>query len=146
MRVRLGSLLLGVLALGLSGCATIRPPPHTPPSAERALLTTGYCDCGECCSWHRTCLGIPVYSSGPRKGQRKQVGITASGTRARQGTLAADTSRYPFGTIMYIPGYGFGRVEDRGEAIKGDHIDLHFSSHRAAQEWGRRYARVKIWY
>ena len=36
------------------------------------------------------------------------------GRRARLGTIAADTRRYPFGTIMYVPGYGYGRVEDRG--------------------------------
>ena len=137
---------VGLLALWLCGCATVRPPPHTPPSVTRTLLTTGYCDCGECCGWRRTCLGIPVYTGGPLKGQRKQVGVTASGTRARRGTLAADTTRYPFGTIMYSPDYGYGRVEDCGAAIKGDHIDLHFPSHRAAQKWGRRYARVKVWY
>ena len=88
---------------------------------------------------------MPVYSNGPRKGTRKQVGITASGTRAREGTIAADVSRYPFGTIMYIPGYGFGRVEDTGSAIKGDHIDLLFDSHREALAWGRQWKRVKIW-
>ncbi len=36
------------------------------------------------------------------------------------GTIAADTDHYPFGTRMYIPGYGWGKVEDRGGAIKGD--------------------------
>ena len=43
--------------------------------------------------------------------------MTASGTRARHGTLAADTSVLPFGTVVEVPGYGFGRVEDRGGAI-----------------------------
>jgi 3D (Asp-Asp-Asp) domain-containing protein len=89
---------------------------------------------------------MPVYSSGPSKGKRKKVGITASGTRARRGTIAADTSRYPFGTVMYIDGYGYGRVEDRGGSIKGDRIDLFFPSHRSALEWGRQTIKVKIWY
>jgi 3D (Asp-Asp-Asp) domain-containing protein len=86
-----------------------------------------------------------VFSSGPLKGKPKKVGITASGTRARKGTIAADTRKYPFGTIMYIEGYGYGRVEDRGGAIKGEHIDLYFRSHKQALEWGKKTKRVKIW-
>lgn len=74
------------------------------------------------------------------------MGVTASGTHARHGTIAADASRYPFGTVIYVPGYGYGRVEDRGGAIQGDHVDLFFSSHDEAREWGRRILRVKIWY
>ena len=42
----------------------------------------------------------------------------ASGKMAKVGTIAADTSVYPFGTIMYIPGYGYGEVQDVGGAIK----------------------------
>ena len=37
----------------------------------------------------------------------------------RDGTIAADTEYYPFGTRMYVPGYGGGLVEDRGGAIQG---------------------------
>lgn len=80
------------------------------------------------------------------EGQRKQVGVTASGARAHEGTIAADTALYPFGTVMYVPGYGYGRVEDRGGAIKGDHVDLFFDSHRSAMEWGRRMKRVLVWF
>ena len=64
---------------------------------------------------------------------------------ARHGTLAADPSLYPMGTIMYIDGYGYGRVEDTGGKIKGEHIDLFFLTHRQAQNWGRQKKRVKIW-
>ncbi len=79
------------------------------------------------------------------KGKRKKVGITANGTKARKGTIAADTRKYPFGTIMYIEGYGYGRVEDRGGAIKGQHIDLFFRTHKQAIEWGRQKKRIKVW-
>ncbi len=62
-----------------------------------------------------------------------------------QGTIAADTQYYPFGTRMYIPGYGWGVVEDRGGAIKGpDRIDLFFNSHTEAMQWGRRKVAVEI--
>ncbi|HID97907.1 MAG TPA: hypothetical protein EYP57_06945, partial [Thermodesulfobacteriaceae bacterium] len=61
----------------------------------------------------------------------------------RDGTIAADTRYYPFGTRMKVPGYGWGVVEDRGSAIKGPgRIDLFFSSHRKALEWGRKRLMV----
>ncbi len=61
------------------------------------------------------------------------------------GTIAADTRYYPFGTRMYVPGYGWGRVEDRGGAIKGrKHIDLFFDSHYDAMHWGRKRLRVLV--
>lgn len=64
---------------------------------------------------------------------------------ADEGTIAADTRYYPFGTKMYVPGYGWGRVEDRGSAIKGkDRIDLYFNSHNEALVWGRRKVRVQV--
>ena len=61
------------------------------------------------------------------------------------GTIAADTRYYPFGTEMYVPGYGDGVVEDRGSAIKGEkRIDLYFNSHGKAREWGRQMLEVEI--
>jgi hypothetical protein len=61
------------------------------------------------------------------------------------GTIAADTKYYPFGTRMYVPGYGWGTVNDRGGAITGpDRIDLYFDSHKDALVWGRRRVKVKI--
>lgn len=63
----------------------------------------------------------------------------------RDGTIAADTTHYPFGTRMYVPGYGWGVVTDRGSAIKGpDRIDLFFSSHDEALVWGRKKVEVLI--
>ncbi|MGB9690607.1 MAG: 3D domain-containing protein [Candidatus Sumerlaeaceae bacterium] len=62
----------------------------------------------------------------------------------RAGTIAADTDYYPFGTRMYIPGWGWGVVTDRGGAIKGpDRLDILFPTHRKANQWGRR--RVEVW-
>jgi hypothetical protein len=64
-----------------------------------------------------------------------------------EGTIAADTRYYPFGTRMYVPGYGWGRVEDRGGAIKGsDRIDLYFNSHEEALHWGRKKLHVQVQY
>ncbi|HMP91174.1 MAG TPA: 3D domain-containing protein [Kiritimatiellia bacterium] len=142
-------LLVGALALG--GCLmrdirwqSVRPPSGVKEQTYR-LVTTAYCPCGTCCGWKRNWYGKPVIAYGPNRGQPKAVGITASGTRARPGTIAADTTIFPFGTVMYIPGYGYGVVEDRGGAIKGYHIDLYYNSHKTALQWGREIKEVKVW-
>jgi len=138
VRYCLWTLLVGI-ALLQCGCAGIRPPPGAV-MTKRTLLTTGYCGCGKCCDWQRKNGHIV-----DRAGRPKHVGITASGSHASRGTIAADTRVYPFGTVMEIPGYGYGRVEDRGGAIKGDHVDLYFGSHKEALRWGKQLLRVKIW-
>jgi 3D (Asp-Asp-Asp) domain-containing protein len=108
------------------------------------LEATGYCKCGECCGWRRNLLLQPVYAYGPMEGQKKEVGVTARGTKAKKGTIAADTNVFPFGTRMRIPGYGSGVVEDRGGAIQGGKIDLFFKTHQQALEWGRQTVRVEV--
>ncbi len=141
-------IILPILAVVvLNGCATGKK--YWIPRGQQPEIvnmeTTGYCKCGKCCGWKRNWKFQPVFSYGPQKGKPKAVGITATGTMADWGTIAADTRRYPFGTIMHIPGYGWGRVEDVGGAIKGEHIDLFFPSHRQALEWGREHKDVKVW-
>ena len=139
--------LMGTL-LFLAGCIAdrIRPPEGVEP-VSRMVEVTGYCNCQKCCSWKRSWLGFgpPVVSKGVEKGKPKRVGMTASGTQARHGTIAADTTVLPFGTVIEIPGYGYGRVEDRGGAIKGNRLDLWFPSHQAALQWGRKKLQVRIW-
>ncbi|RLB78852.1 MAG: hypothetical protein DRH24_13755 [Deltaproteobacteria bacterium] len=63
----------------------------------------------------------------------------------QDGTVAADTRYHPFGTRLYIPGYGKGVVEDRGGAIKGEkRFDVFFNSHQKALKWGRKKIDVEI--
>ena len=108
------------------------------------ILVTGYCSCGKCCGWKRTWFGFgtAVYSYGKMKGRPKKVGYTATGKRAKHGTIAADTSIYKFGTKLFVPGYGIGTVEDIGGAIKGKHIDIWFPTHEQAKRWGVRKLKV----
>ncbi len=127
-----------------TGCASIRPPKNST-MVERNMVVTGYCDCKKCCGWKRDIFFRAVFAYGPNKGKKKKVGYTASGTKADIGTIAADTSLYPFGTVMEVPGYGYGKVEDRGSAIKGNHIDLFFNSHKDALEWGKQKKLVTVW-
>lgn len=147
----------GGACLLILGCATPmqQDAPFEPTVAQvrngtpRHMIVeaTAYCPCGECCNWRRSWLGLgpPVIASGPSRGRPKAVGITASGTRARRGTVAADLSVLPFGTVLYVPGYGWGRVEDTGASIRGQAIDLFFDSHDDALRWGRRRIRVEVW-
>jgi hypothetical protein len=65
----------------------------------------------------------------------------------QDGTIAADTKHYPFGTRMYVPGYGWGVVADRGKNIKGPtRIDLYYNSHNEALTWGRKKVPVILEY
>jgi 3D (Asp-Asp-Asp) domain-containing protein len=121
----------------------VRPPEDIVP-VEVTMKTTSYCHCGACCSYSRLlCWGVQRKKSGGLRW--KSIGVTASGREVRPGMIAADRSLYPFGTVMYVPGYGFGVVGDTGGAIKGDHIDLYRPSHRAARAWGVQQLSVKVW-
>lgn len=121
----------------------VRPPKGVKPT-EVVIKTTAYCHCGKCCSYKQF-LFIPYQKTGFLSFRFKKVGVTASGAMARPGTIAADTSLYPFGTVMYIPGYGYGRVEDTGGAIKGQRIDLFRPNHWFARHWGVQTLKVKVW-
>ena len=139
------TVLLGV-AVVLQGCYPLKTLRMSKEVVN--MEVTAYCACRQCCEWNRRwgcCVFPPVYTTGPQKGKRKKVGITADGSRAKKGTIAADTRRYPFGTIMYVPGYGWGEVHDRGRAIKGNRIDVFFSSHKEALRWGRRKLKVEVY-
>ncbi|MCX7817985.1 MAG: 3D domain-containing protein [Kiritimatiellae bacterium] len=148
---------VAVPSLLVAGCATplVRGPPFEPSvppehlGRPRRLIVeaTAYCPCGRCCNWRRSWFGLgpPVIASGPSKGRPKAVGITATGTPARPGTVAADPAVLPFGTILRVPGYGWGRVEDTGSAIRGYAIDLFHYSHDDALRWGRRRVVVDVW-
>lgn len=54
----------------------------------------------------------------------RNFGITASGKRLTKGMVAVDRRYIPFGTRMYIPGYGFAVAEDTGGGVRGRFIDL----------------------
>ena len=142
------ALALGALAaMGVSfammeGCASTSSYAREAQGMRRRqtrMEVTGYDSGPRSCNWRRNWYGRPVIASGPNKGKPNAVGITASGTRAHRGTAAADTKYYPFGTILYVQGYGWAKVEDRGGAIKGPaRLDLWFSTEAEARKWGRR--------
>jgi 3D (Asp-Asp-Asp) domain-containing protein len=69
---------------------------------------------------------------------------TATGIWPKRGTIAVDTAVIPFGTRIYIPGYGSGIAQDRGGAIRGNRIDLFFETEKEALQWGRRKVTIRI--
>lgn len=88
-----------------------------------------------------------VESTGKSPGH-PQYGITYSGVKVRRdrvSTIAADPKLFPIGTLLYIPGYGYGVVADTGSAIKGSKIDLYFETvEQVYKQWGKRKVTVKI--
>lgn len=96
-----------------------------------------------------------AYEAGPRStGKRpgdKGYGITASGARAKRGTVAVDPRVIPLGTKLYIksltpgvPDYGFAIAQDTGGAIKGNKIDLFMNTVWECMQFGRRPVMVYI--
>jgi 3D (Asp-Asp-Asp) domain-containing protein len=107
------------------------PPPTEPESVE--VVATGYT--------------AGVESTGKSPGH-PGYGITYSGVKVRRdrvSTIAADPRLFPIGTLLYIPGYGYGVVADTGSAIKGKRIDLYFETIREVYEqWGKRKVSVQV--
>lgn len=96
-----------------------------------------------------------AYEAGPRStGKRpgdKGYGITASGARAKRGTVAVDPRVIPLGTKLYVksltpgvPDYGFAIAQDTGGAIKGNKIDLFMDTVWECLQFGRRPVMVYI--
>ena len=85
---------------------------------------TAYCACEYCCG-------------------EGAMGITASGTVPYQGRTVACNS-IPLGTEIYIDGFGYYTVEDRG-GMGDDVIDIFFYDHYEALELGRVYG-VDVYY
>jgi murein DD-endopeptidase MepM/ murein hydrolase activator NlpD len=58
--------------------------------------------------------------------------------------IAVDPKVIPYGTHMYIPGYGYGVALDTGGAIKGQKIDLFYDTIQEANNWGRRWVTIQL--
>lgn len=90
------------------------------------------------------------YESTGKRPSHPQYGITYSGVKVRRdkntiSTIAADPKIFPLGTILYVPGYGYGVVADTGSAIKGRKIDLYFSTTKQVfKEWGKKEVEVLV--
>ena len=70
--------------------------------------------------------------------------ITASGNYPGTGTIAVDPRAIPYGTPLWVEGYGWGRALDTGAAMRAapKRLDLFFETRNDALAWGRRIVRV----
>lgn len=82
-------------------------------------------------------------STGKRPGDRG-YGITATGTKAKHGTVAVDPKVIPLGTKLYVEGYGNATALDTGGAIKNNTIDLFYDRLSDARKFGRRNITVYV--
>lgn len=86
-------------------------------------------------------------STGKNQGH-PEYGITFSGVKVKRdlfSTIAADLKVYPIGTILFIPGYGYGVVADKGGAIKGNKLDLYFETvEDVYRHWGKKTVEVYV--
>lgn len=73
-------------------------------------------------------------------------GLTALGGEVLPGVSCAVPPEIPLGsTVMIDWGEGnieYRRADDRGDAVRGDHIDLAVQTHKEALELGVKYATV----
>jgi uncharacterized protein YabE (DUF348 family)/3D (Asp-Asp-Asp) domain-containing protein len=71
---------------------------------------------------------------------------TATGTHPRIGTIAADPKRFPYGTKVYVPGYGYGRIEDTGGFRNESYtlFDLFMPNESDCKAWGRK-RNIKVY-
>jgi 3D (Asp-Asp-Asp) domain-containing protein len=84
------------------------------------------------------------YSPDPRDNGKGPYGRTSTGLLAGYGTVAVDPRVIPYGTRLYVEGYGFAIAGDCGSAIKGNRIDLCYDSYERAQRVGRQKVKVFI--
>ena len=72
--------------------------------------------------------------------------VTATGQNLLTNPMAVavDPNVIPLGTRLYVEGYGEAIASDTGGAIKGNIVDVHFSTYEQCIQWGRRQVKVTI--
>jgi 3D (Asp-Asp-Asp) domain-containing protein len=71
-------------------------------------------------------------------------GITASGIKVAENRTIACPPEFPFGAKMKIENMGIFVCEDRGGAIKGNHIDIYMLTKAEAFQFGRKNLTAEI--
>lgn len=96
-----------------------------PPTYLGEFEITGYCSCDICCG-------------------KKDMKLTKMETVPKSGyTIAVDPQVIPLGSYLEIEGVTY-RAEDIGQAIKDRSLDIFFSSHEEAIEFGRQKKDVYL--
>jgi len=100
---------------------------------EAVAMVTAYCPCARCCGSFAN-------------------GRTSTGASAWRPGLAAAPLALPYGTRVFVPGYGVSAVDDTGGAMRRSwqvrgqlHIDVRMNYHHEARVWGVQYLHVRIY-
>jgi len=110
-------------------------------SGKNTLTTSG----GETLSYSKVIDGVATAYNCPG-----YVGHTASGTIAQVGKVAVDPRVIPLGTKLYIVSqdgqyvYGYCIAEDTGGLIKGNKVDLYFSTWDECIQFGYRPITIYV--
>lgn len=91
-----------------------------------AETITSYCACAKVCC-------------GPNA-----KGITAAGTKVKQGRTIAAPRNIPLGTRVRVEGIGEFTVEDRTARRYDGRWDIYFDSHKEALKFGKQERKVTI--
>jgi 3D (Asp-Asp-Asp) domain-containing protein len=119
--------------------ATPAPDPDRPAAAPKEkcrevwAVVTAYCPCTRCCG-------------------RFADGKTSVGVSAWKPGLAAEPKAVPYGTRVYVEGYGYAVVDDTGAAMrrvwrrKGQiQLDVRMTYHWQARQWGRKEMYIRVY-
>ncbi|MFI8495137.1 ubiquitin-like domain-containing protein [Peribacillus butanolivorans] len=75
-------------------------------------------------------------------------GVTSMGVDLKSNPdakiIAVDPSVIPMGSKVYVEGYGYAVAADKGGAIKGNRIDVFFSSKNDAYRWGVKKVKIRV--
>ena len=74
----------------------------------------------------------------------KSDGITASGLKVKERETIACPPQFPMGTKIKIEGMGTYICQDRGGAIKGNHIDIYMETKKEAFAFGRKNLEAEV--
>jgi 3D (Asp-Asp-Asp) domain-containing protein len=116
--------------------ATTPTEPTTPEEEWVEYIATAYCPCEKCCGVWAT--RRPLDENGD------PIVYGATGIILRQGISVAADVMHPMGTMLAIEGMGTYIVQDRGGAIKGNRLDIYFTDHDEASDFGVQTVRVRV--
>ncbi|MBT2671132.1 DUF348 domain-containing protein [Streptomyces sp. ISL-14] len=75
-------------------------------------------------------------------------GVTSTGVDLKSNPgakiIAVDPNVIPLGSKVYVDGYGYAMAADKGGAIKGNRIDVFFSSKNDAYRWGVKRVKIRV--
>lgn len=103
-----------------------KPPIHVPPELDAGRVA------------YAKVMMVTAYSP-----ENSPNPTTSTGKAPRIGTIAVNTSEFPYGTGFYVPGYGYGTAEDTG-GMGSNTIDVWYPTQAQCTIWGRKTITVYV--